>query len=73
MNTDAFTLVSIPDGISEVIGGNTENTLREGIVPAVLPHQLAKMRPRYFSRELLKHREHWVVFNSEEEVDSIET
>lgn len=45
VNTVSFMFVSISDGISEVIGGRAENTLRMENVPAVLPNQLAKMRP----------------------------
>jgi hypothetical protein len=64
---------SIVDGVHNVIGGNEGNTLRAENVPAVLPHHLAKLRPRNVSAQAQNQRERRLTSFSEAEIEEIET
>jgi hypothetical protein len=65
-------LVSIVDGACNDIGGNEGNTLRAKNVPAVLPHHLARLRPRHVSTQVQKQRERLLTSFSEAEIERIE-
>jgi hypothetical protein len=72
INAVSEMLLSIVNGVHNVIGGNDGNTLRAENVAAILPHHLARLRPRHVSTQVRKQRERLLTSFSEAAIDEIE-
>jgi hypothetical protein len=68
----ATMLVSMADCLHAVISGNAENTLRADNIPAVLPHQLTRLRTRDVSLQVLRQRDRLQSFFTNAEIEDIE-